>query len=480
MLLKDIPIQRKLMTVILLTSGTVLLLTCAAYFAYEFFTYRQTTVNHLSTLGEIIATNSTAALAFDSQEEGAEILTALKAERNIVAACLYDENGVLFSYYPSTIKDNVLPKKPEPDGYRFEGSHLVGFHPIVQGTKRLGTLYLKSDMGAIAERFKLYAVIALLVIGISSVVAYFLSKYLQQEISKPIVALAEIANIISTKKDYSVRATKIGNDELGQLTDAFNQMLTEIQQQNIAITSFNQKLEQVVLERTREMEMANKELESFSYSVSHDLRAPLRSIHGYINIFSEEYAGQFDDEAKRLVSIILRNSQKMGQLIDDLLAFSQLGRKELLKAQVSMTDIVTGIWDEQIRMEPNRSIELVLLELQDALADNVTIKQVWTNLISNAIKYTRHTTKAIIEIGAEDRATEIMYYVRDNGAGFDMQYYDKLFGVFQRLHSQNEFDGTGVGLAIVQRILAKHGGRVWAEAKPNEGATFYFTLTKKR
>ena len=254
--------------------------------------------------------------------------------------------------------------------------------------------------------------------------------------------------------------------------------ITERKRAEEEIRLFNQKLEKMVLERTEELEMVNKELESFSYSVSHDLRAPLRAIHGYVNIFADEYANKFDDEAKRLTSIILNNTKKMGRLIDDLLAFSQLGRKELVKAETSMDNMVGNICDEQKMAEGHRNIEFIIQKLPTANVDAVTIRQVWINLISNAVKYTRHKDKVTIQIGSEEQGDLQVYYVKDNGAGFDMTYYNKLFGVFQRLHSQKEFEGTGVGLAIVQRVVTKHGGKVWAEAKPEEGATFYFTLKR--
>jgi signal transduction histidine kinase len=479
MLFRNIPIQRKLRTAILLTSGAVLFLTCTAFFAYEFFTFRQTTLTQLSTLGEIIAANSTAALAFDSPEDAAEILSALKAEKNIVAASLYDKKGNLFSQYPDSSAKNSVPSKPyKMEGYEFSSAYLEGFQPVMQGDRRLGTLYLKSDLKAMYNRFKLYAIIALLVIGFSSIMALFLSRILQKSISKPILALAETARAISDHHNYSVRATKLGADELGTLTDAFNQMLTQIQEQNQALSEFSQKLEQKVTERTGELEAANKELEAFSYSVSHDLRAPLRAIHGYMNIFKEDYVEQLDDEAKRLTNNVLSNAKKMGQLIDDLLAFSRLGRKELMKSMVPMKYVVNTIWEELSRMEGTRSIEFILKELPDSYADSTTIKHVWSNLISNALKYSGHKEKTVIEIGAEENEEFITYYIKDNGVGFNMSYYDKLFGVFQRLHSANEFEGTGVGLAIVQRIIMKHGGKIWAEAKPNEGATFYFSLPK--
>src|SRR5258706_2386015 len=478
MLLKNRPIRRKLMTVMMLTTGAVLLLTCSAFFTYEFFTFRQASIRQLSTLGEIIAANSTAALAFGDRDNANEILAALKAEKHIAAAGLYDKEGNLFSQYPAGRPVGTFPLQPDDGGYRFEQAHLVGFQSVVQGNRKLGTLYLKSDMEAMYERFQRYGVIVALVIALSFLLAYMLSKSMQERISKPILALAETAKAISDRHDYSVRATKWDEDELGLLTDAFNHMLIQIQEQNSEITSFNQNLEQKVIERTREIEIANKELEAFSYSVSHDLRAPLRSIHGYMNIFHEEYSDKFDDEARRLINIIVKNAKKMGQLIDDLLAFSRLGRKELAKQTISMKDMVRHVWEEQEQLAGDRHIELILKEIPETYVDTATIRQLWVNLVSNAMKYTRHKEKAIVEIGSEEKEDKLTYYIKDNGAGFDMRYYDKLFGVFQRLHTDKEFEGTGVGLAIVQRIIAKHGGVIWAEARPNEGATFFFSLSK--
>ncbi|HXD94578.1 MAG TPA: ATP-binding protein, partial [Bacteroidia bacterium] len=265
-------------------------------------------------------------------------------------------------------------------------------------------------------------------------------------------------------------------DEVGLLTDAFNQMLTEIHVQTEKLNEFNQTLEQRVKDRTTELEAANKELESFSYSVSHNLRAPARAIHSYATVFLEDYDGKLDDEAKRLINIILKNGKKMGLLIDDLLAFSQLGRKELIKTKLSMDDIVSTIWNELYRAEENRNIQFEISPLPDAYAEKATIQQVWVNLISNALKYTRNKTQTVIKIYAKQKNGETIYCIKDNGSGFDMKYYNKLFGVFQRLHSQEEFEGTGVGLAIVERIINKHGGKIWGEGEVDKGATFYFSL----
>ena len=222
----------------------------------------------------------------------------------------------------------------------------------------------------------------------------------------------------------------------------------------------------------------NNELESFSYSVSHDLRAPLRAIHGYAKMLERNFETQLNPEALRLMNNIINNAKKMGMLIDDLLNFSRTGRKELVKMNIGMQHMVTTICNELKSEQVDRNIEFHIKDLLPAMADNIGIKQVWLNLISNAIKYSRLKETAVIEIGCEQKADEIIYYVKDNGAGYDMRYADKLFGVFQRLHTDEEFEGTGVGLALVQRIISKHGGRVWGEGIVNKGAIFYFSLHK--
>ncbi len=222
----------------------------------------------------------------------------------------------------------------------------------------------------------------------------------------------------------------------------------------------------------------NKELEAFSYSVSHDLRAPLRAIGGYASMLKSNFENQLDPEANRLMTNIVQNAKKMGLLIDDLLTFSRIGRRELIKKITPMHALVQGVCRELKDGVPDRNIEFRIDNLLPALADNVAIKQVWLNLVDNAIKYSRLKDKAIIEIGSETDGEYVTYSIKDNGAGFDMLYANKLFGVFQRLHSDEEFEGSGVGLALVQRIILKHGGRVWANATVNEGAIFYFTLHK--
>jgi signal transduction histidine kinase len=228
-------------------------------------------------------------------------------------------------------------------------------------------------------------------------------------------------------------------------------------------------------QKTAELMVAYKELDTFSYSVSHDLRAPLRAMDGYSQMLEEDFGTRLDDEGRRLLGVIRSNSLRMGQLIDDLLAFSKLGRQEPAKRPVDMAALAHEVVQEVAR---GVSAKIEMQALPPAEADRSLLRQVWTNLVGNALKYSGKRADPRIEIGGAEGSGENVYWVRDNGAGFDMRYADKLFGVFQRLHRAEEFPGTGVGLAIVQRIVTRHGGRVWAEGRPGEGACFHFSLPK--
>ncbi|GBF39080.1 sensor histidine kinase [Leptospira johnsonii] len=255
-----------------------------------------------------------------------------------------------------------------------------------------------------------------------------------------------------------------------------HQDITASKEAENEIRLLNNELEERVKVRTEQLVLANKELESFSYSISHDLRAPIRGISGFTQILMEDYGVNFDDEGKRIIGKIIENAKQMGQLVDDLLEFSRLGRTELGEKEISMKELAMTVYKELINLESGREIHFEIQDIPNVRADQPAVRQLWVNLISNAIKYTKKIGSPTIQIGSMESQEGTVFYIKDNGAGFNMQYYHKLFGVFQRLHSNSDFEGTGVGLAIVKRIVSRHGGNVWAESKEGEGATFYFTL----
>jgi len=227
-----------------------------------------------------------------------------------------------------------------------------------------------------------------------------------------------------------------------------------------------------------ELQRSNAELESFSYSISHDLRAPLRAIDGYSQILLKKYGGQLDETGTRYLDSIAVNAQKMGQLIDDILAFSRLGRQKLSVSRLHLGNLFKEVFHEVSKMEGYEGVQFKMDELPEVMGDYSLIRQVAVNLFSNALKYSSKKDGPMVEVGTIDMEGRKVFFVRDNGAGFDMSYYDKLFGVFQRLHHANEFQGNGVGLALVRRIVNKHHGEIWAESEIDQGATFFFTLNE--
>jgi PAS domain S-box-containing protein len=296
-------------------------------------------------------------------------------------------------------------------------------------------------------------------------------------LGKPLIDFEEWVVWPSGQETW-VSTTKVPlRDASGQTIGIFgiSRDITERKRTEQAIRQLNTNLEK----QAAELQAANKELEAFSYSVSHDLRAPLRAIDGYTRILVEDYESILDSEGKRVCGVISKEARRMGQLIDDLLSFSRLGRREIHSSKIDMKALAVSVFTELMKEGNGENIDFQIAKLPSMKGDLSLIRQVWMNLLSNAIKFTSKKEQAVIKVGSRPSKDELIYYVHDTGAGFEMEYSNKLFGVFQRLHSESEFSGTGVGLAIVQRIIRRHGGRVWAEGEVDKGATIYFALPRK-
>ena len=288
-------------------------------------------------------------------------------------------------------------------------------------------------------------------------------------------AVQKNQHLVQAQEELTRLNAKLG-EKVMERTASLTAEIAERKRAEAEVRKLNEELERRVRDRTAELQAANRELEAFSYSVSHDLRSPLRAVGAFSNELREEFSSYLPADAQDLLDRVVLNTQRMKQLIDDLLCFSRLNRQQLSRQRVEILPIVRDLIDELRAEHSERPMEIHLADLPDCIGDRSLLTQVFANLLANAFKFTRHKEKAIIEIGYLTNEQETTYFVRDNGAGFDMQYSGKLFGVFQRLHSKEEFEGTGVGLSIAHRIIQRHGGRIWAQGEVDHGATFFFAL----
>lgn len=599
---KSTPIQRRLMRVIMFTSGTVLLLSFIGFITYELITYKRDATRELATVGEIIAANSTGALAFYDDEVANEILQSLEARKNITAACIFDEKNRRFTYYPYSVPIAELPATPKKDGFYFNRNSIEGYLPIVQNGNRLGTLFLRSTNDAVYETIGMYAITAFAFISISFLVAYLISKRLQRSISEPILNLADKARLVSDKQDYSVRAVKYNNDELGTLTDAFNHMLTTIEKQNAAIRSFNENLEEKVQERTRQLneqnhfiqtildasvdliavfdreynyitinrksnevygmpreeiigknllavfpnlrgkefvlnlarsfegefihqeaykslssdryfenffiplkdnnrtnrvmvighditgimkanqqlqkmnadlERSNRDLEQFAYVASHDLQEPLRKIR----VFTELAEAKIRDAAavQPYIGKISASAKRMTELIEAVLNYSRLSKNNTGFTDVDLNSVI-----DHIRTD----LELVIAEKKASIIHDrlpvikgipLQVHQLFLNLTTNALKFNENAPEIRITARLNGSARIVF---EDNGIGFEQHYAEQVFSIFQRLHTNDNYQGTGIGLALCKKIVENHHGSIEVQSSPGKGTRFIITLPR--
>jgi signal transduction histidine kinase len=474
-------VQQKLLRVVLLSTFAALLVAITAMVAYDLHVYHRSWIADISTQAELLARTTAPALTFDDARVAKENLALLRGRPKILAGAIYNARGKVFASYAAN-PGRPLPELPGADGAAIQGNELAVFKRVVDGNEILGTVYLRAEY-ELYDRLLGYLGIAAVVALGALLVAYFLSRQLQRAVTGPLAAIAGVAQEVTDKRNFALRARKLSEDEIGRLADAFNTMLaeigrgtTELQGSKEQVLRLNAELEQRVQERTAQLQYTNAELEAFCYSVSHDLRAPLRSIDGFSQALLEDFGSNVPEDGQRYLLRIRSATQRMAQLIEDLLNLSRVSRSALDVRDVDVSEIARHVAADLRAREPARDVELTIWDGIQAKADARLLRAALENLLGNAWKFSSKSAQPRIEFGCLRDAGRATFFVRDNGAGFDMKYADKLFGAFQRLHSVNEFSGTGIGLATVQRIVHRHGGRIWADAQVGSGATFYFTL----
>jgi signal transduction histidine kinase len=399
----------------------------------------------------------------------------------VVAATLVTNDGTPFAEYrrsasvPPPATKALTPGRVDEEWVN--GSGVLLAHRIVFQGKTVGTVYIAAELKETGRRARQYLLIAFGVLLTCMAAGVLISSKARKLVARPMVALAETARQVSRERDYSVRAEpQMDGDEVAVLVEAFNEMLVQIQERDTALNRAREGLEARVEERTAALRAANRELEAFSYMVAHDLRGPLDAVQGMIYLLENSDRGRHDGDGAALLGQMQEATHGMTSLIDDLLHLSRASTAAMKKEPVDLTGIVTRIAENLKRGDPRRRVEFMIAQVPRVEADEGLMRVALDNLIRNAWKYTSHHEQACIEFGAINRRGETLYYVRDDGAGFDPRQSDELFQPFHRLHTRSEFPGTGIGLATVQRILARHGGRIWAEGAVEKGATFWFTL----
>lgn len=437
----------------------------------------------LTLLADVIGLNSTAALAFNDSAAATEILGALESDKQIIAGALYDTRNLLFArYVRSDVEAPLLDSAPIVGRPTFDGGTAAITRTVKYKGQPVGKVHLLADTSEWSDTLWDYVGVVGVLFAVVLTVGLFVSNWLQRLITGPIIDLAQLMRRIGQERDFSRRAVKRGDDELGVLVDGFNGMLDEIAKGRAEIEhgrdelhKLNEQLEQRVAERTTQLETANKELEAFSYSVSHDLRAPLRSIDGFSRVLLDEHSAALNAEGRDSLERVRRAAQRMGMLIDDLLKLARVTRAESNRENVDLSALGREVAAGLQTQNPDRRAQIIVMPGLSVHGDARLLRIALENLLGNAWKFTGQRKEARIELGMTINSAPV-YFVRDNGAGFDMAYASKLFAPFQRLHAVEEFPGTGIGLATVQRIIQKHGGRIWAESAVDQGTSFFFTL----
>lgn len=471
-------ISGKLTRMNLMVSGMALLLAYMSFLFYDLYSLRQNLVHSLETEAAIVGSNSISALVFDDPQAAESTLGGLRGSPHIRAAEILNSDGKVFARYSRDSRSDArieprLLSDQNTGTWDVAGGLVLG-RSILFGQRTMGSVYLLADTSELTHRAKQFGILSALILLLCLLVALGASLLVRRLVSEPLTDLAQTAQIVSQRRDYSVRATPPrSGDELAFLVESFNAMLEQIQQRDHALEESRSALEKRVGERTAELTAANQELEAFSYSVAHDLRGPLQQITNLLFLLQGTCT---DKDGEGLIEQLFQSCGRMSRLIEDLLNLSRATSTPLRRTPINLSEMAAAILKTLQTEAPDRAVQVVVAPGAHVIADEGLTLVALENLLRNAWKYSSRREGSRIEFGYKEEPSSTVYFVRDNGVGFNPQYADRLFRPFQRLHSTSDFPGTGIGLATVQRIIARHGGRIWATGHVDQGAQFSFTL----
>jgi len=500
---RNMAIKQKLIAIVMLTCMVTLVGVGSTFMFWQWRGLRNSMKADLQTKARITADNCKAALTFEDVEDAEKTLKALKADSSIVFGCIHKKNGELFASYAHTETDKVhlcaIIKKEEG----FNNRRLTVFEPIVLDNEKIGIVCLRSDLNPMYAALKRNAANTVAVLLLAALAAYIISSKLQRFISEPILGLAKVAQDVSEKKDYSARAFKNTNDEVGLLIDSFNEMLEQIQQRDSELVKAKGALELRVQERTAELTTANKqltseigerekaerkqaelveelegvnqELKDFAYIASHDLKAPLRAIKTLADWISTDYADKIDQDGQEQLKLLRQRVDRMHNLIDGILQYSRVGRVREKLVEVELNKLLPEIID---MLAPPANIKITVeTELPTVKCEETRITQVFQNLLSNAVKY-MDKPEGLIKVSCAEDGEFWKFGIADNGPGIEKKHWERIFKIFQTLAPRDEFESTGIGLTVVKKVVEIYGGKIWLKSEVGKGTTFLFTFPK--